>query len=195
MTSGREPLRFNSHRQPAETRQAPSEPSLPDTLALDPAPDFQGDTDASAAQAIPDLHTARADDAHDSDGELSPESLDLSDSAVRPVSVYMPRSTFEALRQTVVSRDMDYTSLVIEALNLHAATVAPQFRARGTSSDQTMPVRATRRRRGEGLEHIQLRLDGRQREWLAARVAESGAPSRAAFVSAVLNEHLGIQTG
>lgn len=124
--------------------------------------------------------------------EAGPDEVDISDSVVRPVSVYMPRSTYEALRDTAHNREMDYTSLVIEALNEHSAAVSPQFKTVGSVSGRTMPVRASRRRRGEGLEHIQLRLDGLQRQWLAARVAESGAPSRAAFVTAVLNRHLGV---
>jgi hypothetical protein len=162
-----------------------------------------GAADPAVAAEVREQEQPGLDDPGSTDVDLSdaghvgnrggaPDEVDVSDSVVRPVSVYMPRSTYEALRDTAHNREMDYTSLVIEALNEHSSAVSPQFKTVGSVSGRTMPVRASRRRRGEGLEHIQLRLDGLQRQWLAARVAESGAPSRAAFVTAVLNRHLGV---
>jgi hypothetical protein len=235
MSTGREPLKFNTrraatpaHRDVAPGNPAQAEPTTTGTAQASPAPDAPAldlmshpepvvapsvvaEPPAAHRRAVPDApkpavvdessqprESGREEFRSDpvpldaADAEPGPNEVDISDSVVRPVSVYMPRSTYEALRDTAHNREMDYTSLVIEALNEHSAAVSPQFKTVGSVSGRTMPVRASRRRRGEGLEHIQLRLDGLQRQWLAARVAESGAPSRAAFVTAVLNRHLGV---
>ncbi|TXH56717.1 MAG: hypothetical protein E6Q93_14000 [Burkholderiaceae bacterium] len=128
----------------------------------------------------------------------APTAPDPPATAVRPVTVYLPRGLGERARSVCRNRDLTWTELTIEAVNAHATAIAAALHpsTADTAAAAVVPARQPRAggRRGRipgGRLEVQLRLDGAQLAGLDRQIALSGAMNRSHYVTAALQLHLG----
>jgi hypothetical protein len=110
--------------------------------------------------------------------------------ALRNVGVYLPPALLADVKDAVYQGRTTYADLLIDAFDaLEDERIASEFTPETTLTSSGMPRRAPRKRGEAGIQ-IQLRLDGLQVAWLDGKVAELGAPSRSALVSAVFKLYM-----
>jgi len=100
-------------------------------------------------------------------------------------AVYLRPAVLERLRIYKRSTGLTYADILVEAFDsIEDDQLIEKFAVQPRTSKSGMPVVATVKRGGEGMQ-INLRLNAAQVEWLGRKEALVGAPSRSALVANV----------
>ena len=119
-----------------------------------------------------------------------PETPSAVPGVTRNVGVYLPPALHESVKEAARRGRTTYGDLLVDAFDsIDESLLARHFNPRTAITSGSMP-RRTRRPRGTAGIQIQVRLDDSQLQWLDNKVADLGAPSRSALVSAAYQLHI-----